>query len=149
MTKGVQHACRFLRRNASIAAYLIAVDRNTKLLREVRSALPPALKSHCLHASLEGGVLTLVTSSPVWAWRLRFFGPELKHSLCSRYGSIDKWRVRIRPHSVTPGSGSDGSWKYKLSTTTVQHLIETASAIDDECIAQALRRLAQAGAREG
>ena len=139
-------AFRFLRRNEKIASCMTAIERNAQLLREIRSVLPPPLDEHCLHASLEAGVLTLLTDSPVWSSRLRFFTPELVRNLTKSRGSIAACRIRVRPHALALSTIPEAARKNRLSPRTVQHLIDAAAGIEDATIAAALRRLAKAGA---
>ncbi|MCG6860953.1 MAG: DUF721 domain-containing protein [Chromatiaceae bacterium] len=146
MPKKFQHACRFLQRNEKIAGYLTAIERDARLLREIRSILPFPLDEHCLHASLESSVLTLVTDSPVWSSRLRFFGPELERDLFSLHGSIASCRIRVQPHARASSGVTESTRKTMLSPRAAQHLMEAAEGIDDLQIAAALRRLAKAGA---
>ncbi len=145
MSKHFQHACRFLRHNEKIAGYVTAIERHTQLLREIRALLPPPLDEHCLHAHLDAGVLTLLTDSPVWSSRLRFFTPELERHLTPRHGSIVACRIRVRPQTSVP---SPKPANHKLSANTARHLIEVASGIEDPRLAAALRRLAKAGAKD-
>lgn len=145
--KQIRHACRFLRGNEKIAEYLAAIERNAQLLEDARGALPPPLDEHCLHAVLEGGVLTLLADSPVWSSRLRFFAPELEQKLPRRYGPIASCRIRVQPQSVAPAPISSDTPPHRLSSRAAQHLMDAAAGIEDEEIAAALRRLARAGAR--
>jgi len=144
MPKHLRHACRFLRQNERIAGCLTAIERHTQLLHEIRAVLPPPLDEHCLHASLDAGILTLLTDSPVWSSRLRFFTPELEHHLTLRHGSIAACRIRVRPFaSVSSAKASNN----RLSATTVRHLTDAAAGIEDAELAAALRRLAKVGTR--
>jgi len=137
-----QQVSRFLRPDETTAVSLAAVQRNGRLLREIRDVLGSPLDEHCLHASLDGRVLTLVTDSPVWSSRLRFFAPEIELGLDTRYGSISAWRIRVRPSAGERRTGPT----HKLSAAAVQHLIEAAAGIADARLAAALRRLAKTGA---
>jgi hypothetical protein len=141
MAKQLRPVYRFLGYDKRIAAYLTAIERNARLLRAIRTALPSPLDEHCLHASLESGELSLVTDSPVWASRLRFFTPQLERDLDSRHGSISECRVRVQPCTVAPSPAP----VRKLSSRAARHLMEAAEGIDDAPLAAALRRLAKAG----
>ncbi|MCB2263608.1 MAG: DUF721 domain-containing protein [Candidatus Thiosymbion ectosymbiont of Robbea hypermnestra] len=144
MSKHLRHVCRFLRYDGKTADYLAAIERQRRLLREVRATLPAPLDEHCLHASLEAGALTLLTDSPVWSSRLRFFAPEIERRLAPRYGAIGTCRIRIRPQVALPSSTAPGKdATSRLSATTAQHLLEAAAGIEDTQIAAALRRLAK------
>ena len=149
MPKPIRHACRFLAGNEKIAAYLDTIERNASLLRDIRRALPAPLDEHCLHASLDAGVLTLVTDSPAWASRLRFFAPELERNPDSHSSPVVSCRIRIQPQALTPSPQSGREAGYKLSRRTADHLIEAAQGIEDAGLAAALRRLAKVGAESG
>lgn len=148
MPKQLRHACRFLQHDEKIADFLAAIKRNAQLLGEIRDALPSPLSEHCLHASLRAGGLTLLTDSPVWSSRLRFFAPELYRRLAPHHGPVITCRVRVQPPACAPSTALGASAKHRLSAKTVQHLMEAAAGIEDEQIASALRRLAKAGARD-
>jgi len=141
MPKQFRHACRFLECGEKIAGYLAAVEHNARILREIRNILPTPLDEHCLHASLEAGVLTLITDSPVWSSRLRFFAPELERDLAPSRGRISTIHIRVRPCMIAPTS----SPKHKLSKRAAEHLMAAAAEIGDDQIAAALRRLAKTG----
>ena len=145
MPKPIRHACRFLAGNDKIAAYLNMIERNAKLLRDVRRSLPAPLDEHCLHASLDAGILTLVTDSPVWSSRLRFFAPELERSLSSDSSLVASCHIRIQPQAASPSPPSRRKPGYKLSRKTANHLIEAAEGIEDAELAATLRRLARVG----
>ncbi len=142
--KRFQHACRFLRQNEKTAGCFAAIEGHTQLLREIQAVLPPPLDEHCLYASLDTGVLTLLTDSPVWSSRLRFFTPELEHHLTPRHGPIVTCRIRVRPGASISSSKASNN---KLSATTVQHLMDAAAGTEDARLAAALRRLAKTGTR--
>ena len=142
MTQRIQPACRFLRRDEKIAGYIAAMERHRLLLQEIRRALPVPLNEHCLHASVDAGVLTLTTDSPVWSSRLRFFAPELERRIDHRYGPISSCRIRVQPLAVSDAPRP----KRKLSPQVIGHLLEAAQGAEDAQIAAALRRLAKAGA---
>jgi hypothetical protein len=137
-----QQVSRFLRPDETTAASLAAVQRNGRLLREIRDVLGAPLDEHCLHASLDGRVLTLVTDSPVWSSRLRFFAPEIERGLDPSHGPVSAWRIRVRPSAGERRTGP----RHKLSSAAVQHLINAAAGIADVRLAAALRRLAKTGA---
>jgi len=143
MPKKIEHACRYLAGNEKIAGYLGTIERNARLLHDTQRALPPPLAEHCLHAALDSGLLMLTTDSPVWSTRLRFFAPELLRNLALRYGPIASCRVRVQPASTA--ARAKPVLKCKLSEKTKQHLLDAAASIEDECLASALRRLANAG----
>lgn len=149
MAKRIRHASRFLQTSDRTAAFLAVIERNRRLLQAVRDKLPSPLDAHCLHASLEGGLLTLVTDSPVWGSRLRFFAPELMQIAIAKQGPIEKCRVRVHPpHTPSPDEGRSGQVN-RLSGATVKLLLDAADGLGETELASALRRLAKAGAAHG
>lgn len=147
MVKRIQHASSYLRESDTIAALLDALERNQRLLSTVRTALPSPLDTHCLHASIDGTRLTLVTDSPVWGSRLRFFAPQLETALARQYGSIRDYRVRVQPPQVHTTAEAHTKGGHGLSARAADHLMEAADGLEDRDLANALRRLATAGAR--
>lgn len=139
----ISHASRFLKRNDQIAALLAEIERSAALLRAVRGALPPPSDSHCLHAGLHQGILTLTCDSPTWAARVRFAAPQVQAALRGGYGKITSCRVRVQPQ-YEPRRRAEG--RPQLSPEAVGHLRRAADDMEDPRIAAALRRLAQAGA---
>jgi hypothetical protein len=119
-----------------------------RLQRQVRQALEPDLRPHCLHATLEAGRLTLVTDSPVWASRLRFAAPLLLVLLGGDGPAATEVRVRVAPPPAERfGSGRRPA--LQLSATAVSHLLGAAAAMDDPDLAAALRRLARSRSGRG
>jgi len=148
MAKRIPHASIHLRNCEKIAAVLGVIERNRHLLHAVRTALPAPLDSHCLHASLDAGRLTLDTDSPAWGTRLRFFGPEVLKALAVEYGEIGTYRVRARPALAQGPAEARASPVRRLAPETVASLLQAADNLGDEDLSEALRRLARAGAAE-
>jgi len=140
-SRQIRHASRFLRANDAIGSLLADIERNARLLDEIRGILPPSLAAHCLHAAVEQGILVLLSDSPVWGSRLRFVAPELQRALEPRHGGIADCRIRIAPPSLHCANERSAP-EAKLSRETVMHLFDAAESAKDEEIAAALRRLA-------
>lgn len=139
----IRQASRFLKSNRHIEALLVEIEHSAALLQAVRRALPPPSDTHCLHAGLRQGALTLTCDSPTWAARLRFAAPQVQAALRGVYGTITSCRVRVQPQSLVHPRGGD---RPRLSPEAVSHLRQAAEDSEDPQIAAALRRLAQAGA---
>jgi hypothetical protein len=119
-----------------------AVERDAQVLHILKQAVPPPLRGHCLHATLDARALVITTDSPVWGSRLRFLGPELVKAVCE-LSRVDSVRVRIQ---LSRGEQDSGA-RRRLSEPTVAHLLEAAAAVGDADLAEAYRRLARAGSR--
>lgn len=109
--------------------------------RQVRACLPADLAEHCQVAGIGDGCLRLATDSPAWAARLRFQGPRLLKQLTHQgLTALRTVQVRIIPLAAKPAPPSR---KPHLANENAQLLEQTAKAIDDPGLAQALRRLAR------
>jgi hypothetical protein len=132
-----------------MAELLHVIESNRRLLGKVRDGLPPPLDQHCLHASMEDGVLTLVADSAVWGSRLRFFAPELTKTLRDSAGRIASTRIRIQPVASPHGNLHGPTRSLRMSKDTVKLLMDTAEGLGDTRLSRALRRLAETGAARG
>jgi hypothetical protein len=151
MAKRIQHASRFLRGSKGVSSLLDSVEQSRALLQKTRDALPSPLDAHCLHAGIEEGVLTLVTDSPAWGSKLRFFAPELILTLSEELGAVERCKVRVQPGSVAKKPLEREAGAARLSENTVKLLLETADRLGERGMGEtdltlALRRLAKAGA---
>lgn len=116
--KPLRHASRFLRDSEGTAPLLVLIDQQRQILRAVHDKLTPPLDNHCLHASLDEGKLTLVTDSPAWASRLRFFCPRLDW----RPG-LGLWQDRGMPHPrpTTAVNGTGFGGRNESATLVPRH----------------------------
>lgn len=149
MSEKASHISNFMRRNQAAVGLVECVERDARVHQAVRRVLAAELRPHCLHATLEGGRLCLLTDSPVWASRLRFVAPELLVALGAQGTVATEVRVRIAP-AAGQGSGMGGERAAaRLSQATVAHLRVAAATMEDADLAAALLRLAGGGAGGG
>jgi hypothetical protein len=149
MSEKASHINSFLRRNQAAAGLLEGVERDTRLLKATQRALAPELRPHCLHATLDGGRLWLLTDGSAWASRLRFAVPELLAGLCAQGMVATEARVRIAPAEGLNARVDGARGVPRLSQATVRHLKVAAQTIDDADLAAALLRLAGNGPVSG
>jgi hypothetical protein len=128
-----------------VASLVAASERDALVLRILKQAVPPPLRGHCLHATLDARTLVITTDSPVWGSRLRFLSPELVKAM-GELGRVDSVRVRIQLPGGTRRQQDTGVQR-RLSEATVGHLLEAAVVVGDVDLAEAYRRLARAGGR--
>ncbi len=88
---------RVLESNEQFAKLLQRVRENSRNAERVRRLLPTYLAGNLSAALFKEGRLVLLTTSPVWASRLRFAVPGLRASL-NHVGEI---RVKVLPPSGT------------------------------------------------
>lgn len=111
------------------------------LEQQVRTCLPADLAEHFQVAGLRDGCLRLATDSPAWAARLRFQAPRLVQQLTLQGTTgLRSVQVRIIPPSKQP---MPPVRKVHLAAENALLLEQTAQAIEDPELAQALRRLAR------
>lgn len=146
MSENALHINRFLRRNRIAAGLLEAVERDAALLQATRRLLAADLRGHCLHATLEGAQLWLLTDGPVWASRLRFAAPELVAGLRQVGMAATEVRVRVAPAAIQVQPTDGAKTQARLSAATAAHLKRAAATMDDADLAAALLRLARRGA---
>lgn len=116
------------------------------LERRILACLPPDLAAECRVGGISQGRLRLLAPTPAWAVRLRFEVPRLLKSL-QLHGktAICDVQVRIAP----PTAPRPAPLRHvRLSADNARLLEQTARAIADPCLAQALARLARRGSRE-
>lgn len=115
------------------------------LEHRVLACLPPELAANCRVGGIADGCLRLFATAPAWASRLRFEAPRLQQML-GRQGvtSIRSVHVRIAPAAE---SRPLQQRRMYMSRDNARLLEQTARAIQDPQLAQALARLARRGGK--
>jgi len=111
--------------------------------RQVLAYLPQDLAANCHVAGVRDGCLRLIADSAAWAARLRFQEPLLLKALTQRGDhEVRRIQVRVSPREQTRTLPKRN---LKLSAENAQLLEQTARALEDPRLAQALLRLARRG----
>lgn len=113
--------------------------------RQVLACLPQELALHCQVAGVRDGYLRLVTDSASWAARLRFQEPLLIKTL-ARLGHPETRRIHVKI-SPKEQARSLPTHCFQLTADNARLLEQTARAIADPKLAEALLRLAKRGAK--
>lgn len=115
------------------------------LERQILACLPAELAGHCRVGGIHDSCLRLFATAPAWAARLRFEAPRLQQ-LLSRQGIASIRSVQVR---IVPAAESKPLPKrqIRMSRDSARMLEQTARAIDDPRLAQALARLARRGGK--
>jgi hypothetical protein len=117
-----------------------------ELERRILASLPAELAGYCRVGGIADGCLLLFATTPAWASRLRFEAPRLQKLLARKgLASIRSVQVRIIPEAE---SRLHAPRKMRMSRYTARLLEQTARAVQDPRLAQALARLARRGAKE-
>ncbi len=111
------------------------------LTEQVRSCLPTPLDRQLQAAVLNGATLVLFVDSPVWASRLRYQSPSLLRQLRGRGISVDQLQARIMPIQGT--ARLKRRPPARLSERSAESLRQTAEAIGEGELQEALRRLSR------
>ena len=135
---------QFISSHATLATLGQRLTHQRALLDQVRALLPSPLSTQLQAAVLEARTLSLFVDSPVWASRLRYLAPELMRKLKQQDLIVDQVRTRIVPESRR-GNAARGGQRLRLSAHSAEQLRQTAVALTDEPLREALLRLSRHG----
>ncbi|MCP4284563.1 MAG: DUF721 domain-containing protein [Gammaproteobacteria bacterium] len=143
MPKAPRALVKILKFSGAAAALVARVRDQSALLALIKRELDPPLKDHVLAALLRDKQLILYADSSAWASRLRFYSRTLRSRLTGENFQINKITVRItlRPEEKRRTQGGNR----KLSLENSALIEQTADAIDDASLRQALKRLSRHG----
>ena len=122
-----------------------------RFLARIRAALlevlPEAIAPQMQVAGYDDYLLRLHVGNAAWATRLRYMEANLRQALAQRMRlHIDRVEVKVRPIGLGPFARAPQP--RLMSTNTRQHIELTARYIQDQPLAEAMRRLAAAGRSE-
>ena len=130
---------RVLESNEQFTRLLQRARENQHNTERVQRLLPTDLARHLSAALFKEDRLVLLTTSPVWASRLRFAEPGLRASL-NHVGEI---RVKVLPMSGTARPPMhDRPGVRTLSARSAEQIRTIAAAVSDPQLSQALLHLA-------
>ena len=129
-----------------LALILRRADAHAKIERDLTADWPPEVREHCRLGGYRDGHVVLLVDSPAWATRLRYALPELieNNEFLQRAKKI---RIKVRSTHETPPEPSPRK-PNRLSTKAADVLLACSEAIDDDALADSLRRLAKQATRE-
>ncbi|MEJ2452557.1 MAG: DciA family protein [Candidatus Thiodiazotropha sp.] len=113
-----------------------------RLAQQVRALLPSPLDEQLLAAVLNGRVLSLLVSSPVWASRLRYLAPQLLRQLRQQGLPVEQLRPRILP-ARSDAKRPARHHRPGLSPESANVLRQAADALEAGPLQEALRRLSR------
>ena len=132
----------------TLSGSLGAVYRQARELAKLRQALVSGLPEdearHLVGVSDDGRRLAVFADSPAWATRLRYRAPELEAAAVRWRGTRPRLAFKVAQHSGAAERRSHSPW---LSEHVVNTLEASARTVEDEGLAEALRRLARGAAR--
>lgn len=123
------------------------VDKhNHSLQLALASCLPLELRNHVTIATLNDGILTLVTNSPARSARLRYSLDNIKQGLSgiSNVGEIREIYIKVSPETGQSIQRRQSQRKKaKLSSTAATVLEDLAHCCNNDALSDALKRLAK------
>jgi hypothetical protein len=116
--------------------------QHQRLTEQLRDLLPPPLNEQLLAAVLNGGRLTLLVPSPVWASRLRYLAPQLQRQLRQQGLLVEQLHPRIVPQQLEPRKRRQRKPPV-LSQQNAKLLSQTAKTMEASPLREALLRLSR------
>ncbi|MES9969711.1 MAG: DciA family protein [Candidatus Thiodiazotropha sp.] len=115
------------------------------LYQQLIKLLPTPLDTQLKAAVLQNGTLSLFVPSPVWASRFRYLLPQLHKKLQSHGIHVDQVRTRILPSDSAKPKIERNRHPITLSPEVRKQLRQTAEAIDDPSLRDAILRISHHG----
>lgn len=112
----------------------------------LQQLLPQPMAQHCSVATLDRSRLVIVTSSPVWATRLRLLQPKIIHAF--RDFRINSVTAQVIPANE-PEPAPAPRPRQAPSPEAARLLSELADSASDPHLKRALRHLATRGGAQG
>lgn len=124
----------------SQGSLLASLGQQKRLLGRIRQILDPASAKHCVHALMKDHQLIIFTDNPVWSSRIRLQGNAIIKQLRRDYRTLKNINVRVflqQSQLETPRRIQ------QVTEESARNIEESAAAIDDQKLSQALRRLSR------
>ncbi len=113
----------------------------------VQAALPAELRPHCQLANWRQNCLILTVDNPVWANRLHYQIPTLLKQLKTEPAlyNLSRLEYYVKPAEFTTKNirSNPAHQQHRLSSHSAELLRDSAEAINDPGLRQALLKLAQ------
>jgi hypothetical protein len=133
------------RQSRQLTGLLQHAEWLSHLTRQVRRHLPPEFADRFEVVESNANCLVLLTNSPVWAARLRYASTDLRQRLAAADAlQVNRIKVRVSPARCLQ-SRRKRQARRRLSAENARLLRQTAQALTDRKLADALCRLAERG----
>jgi hypothetical protein len=133
---------KLLRAQGTLTRLNRQLAQHQRLTEQLRNLLPPPLNEQLLAAVLNGGRLTLLVPSPVWASRLRYLAPQLLRQLRQQGLLVEQLHPRIVPQQGQLRSSGHRKSPV-LSQQSARLLHQTAETMEAGPLREALLRLSR------
>lgn len=120
------------------------VEHGRQLTHDLRALLPSPLADYCQAGDLTERTLTIVTSSPVWAAKLRFLQPALLKAFGSkpRLSQVTDIKIKISKLAVNRQDPAPGR-KVHMSPQSAELIRQAAEAMEDPALKESLLKLSR------
>ncbi|MDH5183766.1 MAG: DUF721 domain-containing protein [Gammaproteobacteria bacterium] len=123
------------------------VAHNKQLTSIMQASLPSPLASFCQTGTLTDNRLTIITSSPVWAAKLRYLLPALLKQLQTHKPFSQVTEINIKISNITFYSEVQPKQhrKASMSPHSADIIQQTANSVNDKALRESLLRLSLHG----
>ncbi|HZJ93487.1 MAG TPA: DciA family protein [Thiopseudomonas sp.] len=136
-----QTTSRVLQSSISLQRLVARAQATDRLQHLLNQFLQPAAREHCLLASYQTGIMTLIISNGHWATRLRYQQKRLLEQLqgLDEFSDISRIQLKVRP----PVQGQKLTTRnIELSEQAGQTIQDSAEGTQNPALREALERLA-------
>lgn len=129
---------------SNLQPLLVHARRLQRLDHALRGALGEPLGPHVHIGNIRADTAVVCADSPAWLTQLRFLAPTILHILQQEKGAegLRKIQFRIQP-AARLSTAERTPRRSSLSTSGAETLANAAGYIEDDELAEALRRLAK------
>jgi hypothetical protein len=142
--RSAQQVHKLLKASRRTSRLLQRVERGRQLTHDIQTLLPSPLASYCQAGDLVEHKLTIITTSPVWAAKLRYLQPTLLQAFRSipTLAQVTEINIKISnqpQHRQTPARGR----KAHMSPQSAELIRQTADSIEDPALRESLLKLSR------
>lgn len=123
------------------------VAQNKQLTSMLQANLPSPLASFCQAGELSNNRLTIITTSPVWAAKLRYLLPNLLKQLKTHqaFSQVAEITIKISNNTNQNGGQPRQRKRASMSPQSANVIQQTAESINDKALRESLLRLSLHG----
>lgn len=137
---------KLLKSSRQSSRLLKRVEHGRQLTQDLRPLLPSSLADYCQVGDLNGQTLTIVTTSPVWAAKLRYLQAALLKAFptLSNLSQVTEIRIKISNLPVDRQNPAAGR-KAHMSPQSAEAIRQAAEGIEDPALRESLLKLSRHG----
>ena len=142
--RSAQQVHKLLKSSRRTSRLLQRVERGRQLTHELQAVLPSPLASYCQAGDLFEHKLTIITTSPVWAAKLRYLLPTLLQAFRSIPSLEQVTDIDIKISNLPQQTRTTApTRKAHLSRQSAELIRQTAETIDDPDLRASLLKLSR------